>query len=361
MSGSVTTWTIPVPGAIASRAASVYEGVPALAGIDARDPDTVATANCRVVELSAQDLYFYQGTVAAELMPDTAIAWLDRQGSIWGVLREQPTAAIGNATGGGVPGTVIPAGLQTTAPGGAVVVTTASSTLDATGAVSVAVAAAVQGSAGNLAPGSPLTLVSPVVGLLPQVLTVDANGLAGGTDIETDDDFRAGILARIRQPPMGGALLDYVTWAKSAGAAYVNVVPGWVGTGSVGVIVAMPGGLVPTPAQLAAIDAVLQVERPVTAQVITVAAQPLPVPVTLHLNPDTTATRAAATTALGLFFAGLASAPPGQLPTPTVYVSRLDAAISNADGETSHERVAPAADVVPTGAQLPVLGAVNFI
>src|SRR4029077_19696830 len=35
----------------------------------------------------------------------------------------------------------------------------------------------------------------------------------GGTDTETDEQLRSRILHRIRNPPMGGAIADYVTWA----------------------------------------------------------------------------------------------------------------------------------------------------
>ena len=37
--------------------------------------------------------------------------------------------------------------------------------------------------------------------------------LDGGTDEETDEELRARVLRRIRQPPMGGDAYDYVAWA----------------------------------------------------------------------------------------------------------------------------------------------------
>jgi uncharacterized phage protein gp47/JayE len=62
---------------------------------------------------------------------------------------------------------------------------------------------------------------------------------------------------------------------------------------------------------------------------------------------------AAATTALQLYFASLTI-------QSMVDVSVLDAALSNNDGETSHDRISPAADLQFTGSQLPILGPITF-
>ena len=77
----------------------------------------------------------------------------------------------------------------------------------------------------------------------------------------------------------------------------------------VGVVVAMPGPAVPTSGELAAVDAYLQSVRPVTAQVITLAASLYPVNCTLHLNPSTASTQAGnASTSAGAASASAASA-----------------------------------------------------
>jgi uncharacterized phage protein gp47/JayE len=94
--------------------------------------------------------------------------------------------------------------------------------------------------------------------------------------------------------------------------------------------------------------------RPVTARAVVSAATLVPVPVTLSLNPNTALTQQAATAALQLFFAQ------GQKIGGTLYVSRLDNAVSNSDGEYSHERTAPAADVTCLPSQLLTLGTVTF-
>ncbi len=70
-------WPVPAPGVISARAASLFEQ--AIAGIDARSDNTVATTLTRITELAAQDLYFMQGYLAQQLMPDTATDWLPLQ------------------------------------------------------------------------------------------------------------------------------------------------------------------------------------------------------------------------------------------------------------------------------------------
>lgn len=349
-------WPLPAPGEIADRAAAVYEGVPALAGIDARSPNTVATQNCRITELSATDVYLFQGYLAQELMPDTAQDNLARFGSIWGVPQLQPTAATGNAIFAGIPFQVIPADFEGYDQAGLIIETVNAGTLDGSGAGTLPVIAITTGSATDRAGGTVFTAVSPLAGLTSQTLTLDSSGLSGGTDLEDREAWRQRILARIRQPPGGGDISDYVQWAKAADdqVAYVSVIPGMGGLGNVGVIVGMIGPRVPTGGEITAIQAYIAALAPVTANVIVLACTLQPVSFTIHLNPDTTANRAAASVALALSFQQDASI------GGTVYMSRIDNALASSDGEYSHERSVPSADVTMTALQLPTLSTVTF-
>jgi uncharacterized phage protein gp47/JayE len=368
-------WPILTPATIASNAAAVYENTPALQGIDARSANSVAAANTRIIGLTAYDLYLYQGYIAQQVMPDTATDWLYRHGNIWGVPQLQPTPATGNgvATSTGLIEVSIPTGTLATGPTGALYMVTATAAI-AVGSttVSAPVVASVSGSGGNLPGGSTLTLVSPIAGLVAQQLVLDSNGAANGTNLESTTSWQSRILLRIRTPPQGGAAADYVEWAQAAGAGYVNVITGWFGPGSVGVCIAAPGGIAASEQLVAAVQASIGIYgvtsglRPVTANAGVFAATLVPVPVSISLNPDTTAIRAAATQALTLFFAQFANTTQliqqSALGTaPVVYVSRLDNALSSADGEFNHERQLPAADVNTfTPGQLPVLGTITF-
>lgn len=347
---------IPASGDIAARGAAVFEQ--ALPGIDARTPNNLATVYTRVLELEFFELWFYLAYITRELFVTTAEDFLPDHASIWDVPRNQATGAVGNVLVTGTVGATFPAGVIFTRSGSNITyISTASATADSTGTASVPVEAQVTGAAGNVAPGTQLTISSPVEFFNPQVGNVDSNGLTGGADLEEIEAWRARILAEIRQKPMGGALNDYVQWAEAAltDVDYVNPVGAMFGLGTVGVPFLMAGPAVPTPAQVAIVQAYLDNVRPVTAAVTAIAGALNPINITLHLDPDTLTIRAAATTALQYFF--LQSAVLGG----TTYYSRLNNAISAGDGEYSHELIAPTADVAaPNALTMNVLGTVTF-
>ncbi len=348
---------LPASGDIAARGAGVFEQ--ALPGIDARTPDTLATTYTRVLELEFWELWFYLAYITRELFVTTAVDYLPDHASIWNVPRNQATGAAGNVIVNGAVGAPVPVGVLFTASGSNVTwISTAQVSVGASGTASVPVQAQLTGTGGNLAAGAVLTISSPVAQINPQTGTVDANGITGGNDIETIDSWRARILAVIRQKPMGGALNDYVEWAQAAltDVEYVNPVGSMFGLGTVGVPFLMAGPAVPSPAQVASVQAYLDQVRPVTAAVTALAGSLNPVNVTIHLDPDTTQIRGAATAALQYFF--LQSAQIGG----TTYFSRLESAISGGDGETYHEMIAPTADVpAPNALTMNVLGTVTFV
>ena len=359
-----TNWPIPAPGDISGRAAAVYESTPALKGIDARNPNTAATANCRITEMAMQDVYYYQGNVAVEVMPDTAVLNIPRFGSIWGVPQNQAAPATGNILVTGQPNAPFPDEVIFSASGSNVTWTsTAEVYADGSGSASVPVVASMPGVAGNLAAGSTLTITSPVENFSPQTGTVDSNGITGGLDIEDPvAGWRPRILSRIRQPAMGGSSNDFVTWTKEAlpDVAYVTVLKAYGGLPNVGVVFAMAGPTLPTSGQVAAVQAYLQQPgiKPVLAVPVVLPAIFNPLAIALHLNPDTPAIRAAATAALTLSFAQDATI------GGTTYFSRLDNAVSSSDGEYSHDMTLAGgtADVAAPGpTTMNTLGAVTFV
>jgi uncharacterized phage protein gp47/JayE len=361
VSGLPVTWPIPAPATIASQAAGVYEGL--FPGIDARSANSVAAANCRIVSLTGYDLYQMQVSLANELMVNTAVAWLPFHANIWQVPQLQPTPATGNAVFANASGAavVVPAGTLLSFATGWLYMTTAAVTIPAASTGSAPITSALAGTTYNLPAGTVLALVSPIGGITPSSATLDSNGAADGTDLETTDAWRARIVAEIGNPGDGGSLNDYVVWAKKAGAAFVNVVPQAVGPGSVGIYIAGPGPSVASAQLVAAVQAYITGPsvKPTTARVLVMASTLMPENVTLHLNPDTALTRAAAVTGLELFF--LQSAlQQNQTGQNVLYMSRLDSAISSASGEYSHERYAPAADLTFPPSQLFTLGAVYF-
>lgn len=300
-----------------------------------------------------------------QYLPDTSDAeFLIRHGDIWGIYKRAAVQAVGYATLAGAPGLPIPVGLQAVNANGAVVETVAAGVVSGVGTLTVSLRAVTGGVAGNAAGLAVLPLVTPMAGLDPQSLTLDAQGLAGGAEIEKDPSLLARILTRIQQPPMGGAAFDYDTWVRNAFAvAKVRVIPNWTGYGSVGVVVAMGTAAAPvvaTAGELAAILAYLgdinsvTGLRPVTAEVIPIAHVPIVVPMTIALKPDTAGTRAAVTSAVMAFFA--AEAQIGQ----AIPRSRLSEAISAATGEYAHIITLPAGDIACAARELAVPGVITW-
>lgn len=163
----------------------------------------------------------YLDWLALQLMPDTAeTVWLDRHGQIWlvnsdGSLgRKNATQASGTVGFTGTPGIIVPEGSVLVSPTGPTYETLEFITLPGTGAQpqEVAIKAINPGANSNLPVGTALAQATPVSGVDGDVLVID---LRGGTDVETDEALRARVLARIRQPPMGGCAYDYEQWAMS--------------------------------------------------------------------------------------------------------------------------------------------------
>lgn len=386
------SWPIPLPTDIAERAKAAFEvelarvwallnpsAPPAI--VDARSPTSSMAIHADVLGLSAFDIWMFLARLARELMADTAVNWLPRHGRMWGVPRVLATPFAGSATFTGAAGAFIPVGTVLASPqplSYAIQDSPAAQTIFVPGivphpghsirgyaipgggtTVSAPIACTVAGSAGTLPTGAILTIVSPIGGLSSQTGTVDSGG-APGQDDEDFETWRARILARIRQRGSGGNATDFIQWTQEV---YPNalVLPSSPATGLITVVFAMPSAgtwRAPTTGEIAAVAAYLNdatKRKPLGAPTIVVAGVTIqPVAVTLHLNPNTAVTQAAATAGLARFFLGDATI------GGTLLVERLDVAVANSSGEFNHTRAAPSADVTSAATTLSVLGAVSF-
>jgi len=343
----------PSPFAIRDRLAAEVEL--ALPGADARLRRSMEEVLVRVIAVGSHELHGHLDWISRQILPDTAEdAELARHAAIWGVARLAAAAATGDATFTGIAGTIIPAGTELRRSDDARFALVAAAEVGGGGSVTAAVVALVVGAAGNSAAGTSLTLLAPVAGVTPSAV-VAAGGLAAGADAETDAALRARLLARIQNPPRGGSRTDYLAWALAVpGVERAWVFPLQLGAGTVGVTFVTTGGAVPDAPLVAAVQAALDAERPVTAAVTVFAPATQAVAVTIALDPDTVAIRTAVLAELEDFF--VREADPGG----TLHVSRLSAAISAAAGEFSHILSAPAADVSLPGGTIAVLGAVTW-
>jgi len=343
-----------LPDLIARAQADIESRLP---GADARLRRTLLGVLARIHAGSAHALYGYLDWLARQLMIDTAeVDHLDRWASIWGVSRKAATPAIGNVSFTGTDNTVIPISTVLQRADGAEFVTDAAGTITA-GTVVVAVTASTAGDNGNTVSGSALSLVSPISGV-NGTATVDASGLTGGTDAEADDALRSRLLARIQQPPHGGADFDYVTWAlEVAGVTRAWVYPAELGLGTVSVRFMMDDTYsdgIPLAADVTAVQSYIDTLRPVTAAVTVVAPVAVPLDFTISLIPNTSTTQAAVQASLQDLIQREAS------PGGTLLISHIREAISTSAGETDHTLTVPAADVTHTTGQIATMGTITW-
>ncbi|WP_208948396.1 baseplate J/gp47 family protein [Segnochrobactrum spirostomi] len=375
------SYRIPTPAELIARAETRAEAA-FTAVVAARAPDATPAAISRAVRdprgviamlLRVQAMQIYEAHLhiwwwGQQYFPDTAeSAQLERHAGIWGLARRAATRAVGYATvtaAAGTAGVAIPIGTLLRGAGSTLYETTAVVTVSAGSGATLSLRAVDAGVAGNAAAATRLSLVSPITGLAAQEAVVDGEGIAGGAAIEADASLLARLLAEIREPAHGGNLADYRAWVGNNFAiSHVTAIENYAGRGRVGVVVAMGTVSAPraaTAAELAAIGTYLDGVRPengvrpVTADVIPVAATLVPVPISVALDPDQVAVRAAVSGAVAAHFATEARI--GVL----MRLSRLDEAISAASGEYAHRLITPAADIAPAATELPIVGAITW-
>lgn len=253
--------------------------------------NTVLRVMCDAMAGVGRLVLKYLDWLALQLMPDTAESvWLDRHGQIWlvnadGSLgRKSPTPSSGTVQFTGLPGTVIPNGIELVSADGQSFETLETVTLGDQ-PTECAVRAINPGASGNLPVGTEMALSIPMASV-SDITVVD---IRGGTEVETDDQLRARILARIREPPQGGCAYDYEHWAM----AIPSVTRAWcapreMGMGTVTVrfmedaLRADQGGI-PTQDDINVVAAYLDKVRPVAVRDFFVMA-PVPEPINFSLS-----------------------------------------------------------------------------
>ena len=292
-----------------------------------------------VLGASLHGAYRYQRDyIARQAIPNRAAGvWLDGWLQTYGMARKPAGAAAGTATGKGVDGTTLPSGTLLQTSDGRQYTTTQEAVVVGTG-VSAPVTALQPGAAGNLGAGATLTLVSPVAGVDARFETLD--GLAGGADLESDEEAAWRLQQRLSAEPMGGAPADYARWAL----AVPGITRAWglrnpAGHGTAGVLCMADGNAapgLPTPAQLASVRAYIEdPRRGPPDELVVLAPTVTALDFELAVSPDTPEIRAGVEQALADLFAREA-VPGGSIPH-----SHVIEALSAVVGEYNHEVIAP--------------------
>lgn len=308
-------------------------------------------------------LYGYLDWLAKQLFGDTAEREsLLRMAKLYDIKPVAATFATGNVSATGEDDAPIPVGtILRLDENTSYRVTTAGVISAVTGSGTFPVKAVLAGSAANVPAGTVLTFESEVPGV-NATATVDVDGITDGEDEEGTEELRDRYLLRLREPPEGGADQDYEAWAIAvAGVTRAWVYPNENGLGTVVVRFVKDGeaDIFPTAGDVTLVQAALDAERPITAEVTALAPTKLEVDFTIHLVPDNGDTRAAVTAELTDLLRRVAE-PGDGAGRGTVLLSAIRTAIGTAEGVTDYVLTVPAADVVPGVGALPVLGVIAW-
>ncbi|MDP3088875.1 MAG: baseplate J/gp47 family protein [Methylotenera sp.] len=306
---------------------------------------------------ASHELHGHLQFIAQNVIYDTATSeYLDRWASIWLTTpRLAATPASGNVTITGENGIVIPVDSGFISATGIEYISQADVTISA-GTALVALVALTSGSNTNLIAGSLLSLSTPITSVA-SVATVDASGLTQGADQEDDSKLRARLLARIQQPPHGGADYDYVNWALEVpGVTRAWVYPQELGLGTVTVRFVRDGdvSLIPDAGEVTAVYDYIEALRPVTANLTVVAPVAVPLNFTIAALPNTLSVKTAIETELRDLITREAK------PAGTIYLSHIREAISIAAGENNYTMTVPSADVTNTVGNMTTFGAITW-
>lgn len=318
---------------------------------------SVAGVLARVLAGASHMLHGHLEWIAKQVIPDTADEWLPRWAAIWNVPRKEAEFASGPVSFS-VPGsaTVIPALTRLKRSADGVEYETQADAAVTAGAATATVKAVEAGSIGNADAGTALTLVFPLEGV-NSAATVAAGGVVNGSDVEDTESLRVRLLARIKQPPHGGADFDYEAWALEVpGVTRAWVYPLHMGPGTVGVTFVRDNdtAIIPDADEVQAVQDYIDGKRPVTAEAVVFAPVADALDFAISLTPSTAAVKAAIEAELRDLLAREAE------PGGTLYLSRINEAISIAAGEFDHALVSPSADVVKATGHLAVMGVITW-
>lgn len=168
--------------------------------------------------------------------------FLDKLGRAVALTRKAATASETTLTIEGEANTLIPAGFVFSTAATAIADNVEFEAiqdvvLDEDGNGIVPVRCLTAGTVGNVAPNSILLMSSPMEGI---VSVNNDEAAAGGTDVESDEDFSARIIERERDGDSSfvGCDADYKRWAQEVdGVGAAIVVPEWDGPGTVKVVI----------------------------------------------------------------------------------------------------------------------------
>lgn len=316
-------------------------------------------ALARTLAGTAHGQYGWLEFHARQALPDTTEAeFAERWGDIWKVIRKAAAEATGAADFTGSGGAVIPK--DTVLLIDDLEYTTDAEATIAGGVASANVTAREGGADGNAAAGETLTFATPEAGVTATA-TVGAGGLTGGTDLESEADYLARRLLRMQKPPRGGHEDDYVFWAlEIAGVTRAWAFRNRDGAGTVAVFFVMDdkaGTIIPDAAEIQTVQDYIETpgHKPAPATATVYAPVAVPLDFTIQLTPNTAAVQAAVQAELEDMLRQDSS------PGGSILISKINEAVSRAEGETDHAVNVPAGTVVHAANEIATMGAITWV
>jgi len=293
--------------------------------------------------------------------------YLDKIGAEYGIPRTAATKAIGTATVTGTTGVTIPYLSELQSENEQVYTVDSDVTL-AGGTGTISLTAKVAGEDGNDDGSITIEFVSPITGVNTEA-TVSSDGFSGGTNEESNENYRSRILLKKRTAPHGGAENDYKNWClEVSGVTRVWTFPLYQGLGTIGIAFVRDDddSIIPNETLKDEVyDYLIEHTDPSSGETvgIPVTAEPglymlslteLTMNFTIKLYPNTPAVQTQVQQELEDLI--LRDGGPGE----TLYLSRISEAISLAADEQYHELVSPVVDTTASGTQIHVLGTITF-
>ena len=315
----------------------------------------------KIIAALQLDIYSYISALVTDYFISTAsLEGLIRRGTELGVPRKLATYASGQVVFNGTTGIFIPAGTALNMPNGQTYTTLSDALVNSAGQAYADVQADNTGTAGNAAGNSEISLVSPINGIV-SAASVGPNGLTGGADIETTEEYRARLLKFIQDQPGAGDPTFYENAALTRpGVTRAKCFRIYNGPGTVGLSFMMdntyPNGI-PSPGDVAAMQSFLESIMPAdVAELIVFAPVAHTVDIEISdLFPDNITIRNNITDALTIGFRTNYNW------GDTVYVSQISGIISAIPNEIRHDLTQPISDILVPFDEIAVLGEITFV
>jgi len=154
--------------------------------------------------------------LSLQLFPDTATGDYLREHWSSRIIPLHATAANGNVLISGLPNKAVPAGMVFKSAAGETYYNTSAYKLDADGKIIANIKAQNTGQKTNLAEGEVLNIISAIPAGIDSKVVVISDGITGGIDKETDEEYLVRVLIGLRNATRYGKKDEFALWAIDA-------------------------------------------------------------------------------------------------------------------------------------------------